>query len=94
MHQNEIYIKALETWGKEAQTDKAIEEMAELTNELVKYKQGRSSIESIVDEITDVEITVSQMKWLFGYEQCETHKIIKLEKLKRRIENARRKKND
>lgn len=85
MHYKEIAIRAVQKWGKEHQTDKAIEEMAELTNELVKAKDNRTSLANIVDEIADVKIMISQLEYIYGIEECEKQWRKKLERLRKRL---------
>ena len=50
-----------EHYGLEKQKLKAIEEMAELTKALLKDDR-----ENIIEEIADVEIMISQLKWLLS----------------------------
>lgn len=53
-------------YGNENQIDKTIEEMAELTQALVKYKHCGGDIfkEKVIEEIADVEIMLEQLKYL------------------------------
>lgn len=64
---------AINTYGKAAQTDKAIEEMSELTKALLKYrlaKKGEGSITealaSVREEMADVEIVLVQLRMIYG----------------------------
>lgn len=54
-----------ESYGKESQTIKSIEEMAELTKALVKERQGSGSIEEVIDELADVQIMTEQLMCIF-----------------------------
>jgi len=78
-----ILRDALEVYGKDAQVLMAIEEMAELQNELCKENRGRSTKESIAEEVADVEIMLEQMKILFEIEgavkNLKDYKIIRLQ---------------
>ena len=55
---------ALDTYGAEAQTLVAFEEMAELEKELCKHARGRDNRDAIAEEIADVLIMLEQMMLL------------------------------
>lgn len=61
--QREILRNAIQTWGKEAQVDMMIEEMAELTKALLNERRGRES--NIAEEMADVQIMLEQMTIIF-----------------------------
>lgn len=67
---NEIYKKAIETFGKANQRRMAIEEMSELTKELCKWERGETNWNAIAEEIADVEITIKQLKIMFNCEKA------------------------
>jgi len=81
----DIYFKAIEKWGAEAQVKMMIEECGKLITALMHYDRGRNKPIDVCGEIADVEIMVNQMKVLFG-PKCEDIKKYKLERLKERIE--------
>ena len=56
--------QALDTYGAEAQTLVAFEEMAELEKELCKHARGRDNRDAIAEEIADVLIMLEQMMLL------------------------------
>lgn len=56
-----VFRQALETYGPQAQTMMALEEMAELAKELCKASRGLGNVEHIAEEIADVQITLEQM---------------------------------
>lgn len=88
MKKEELYTKALDIFGCEAQTTMVFEEMSELQKELCKALRGMPVIESIAEEIADVEIMLEQMKQLYKVEHLvETTKEYKLRRLNRMIEN-------
>ena len=71
------YAKAaLVVFGEDSQIDKAIEEMAELTKALLKYKQAKHGTpgidkmvvvaDSVREEREDVKIMLAQLEILFG----------------------------
>ena len=59
----DVFRNAVQTWGKEAQTDMMIEEMAELTKELLNERRGRDH--NIAEEMADVKIMLAQMEIIF-----------------------------
>lgn len=87
INKKEVYKKALETWGQEAQITMVFEEMSELQKELCKALRGNKVTGNIAEEIADVEIMLEQMKLLFGIESLvRANKIYKLERLDERLE--------
>ena len=61
---NAVFRLALFTYGAEAQTLVAFEEMAELEKELCKHARGRDNRDAIAEEIADVLIMLEQMMLL------------------------------
>ena len=57
----ELYRRAIDTYGPDAQTRMVMEEMAELQKELCKNSRGADNLASIAEEIADVEIMLEQM---------------------------------
>lgn len=78
--------KAINTFGKEAQVDKAIEEMAELTKALLKARHFGGSVQDVIEETADVLIMMCQMVLIFDAKN-EVDDVIhsKIERLKKRI---------
>lgn len=80
-----LYEKAVEKYGEETRVDLLIEEMAELTQALCKYKRGLKH--NIEEEIADVEIMINQVKTMINViDPCKMkdwieHKHIKLYKM-------------
>lgn len=83
---------AIKTWGEEAQSVVAIEELSELTKALTKYLRyyvaeqedhGRI-VADIREEMADVGIMLNQMELIFGDPTEE--EILKLLRLEQRIE--------
>lgn len=64
MNEEKIYRAALDTWGAQAQTLIAFEEMAELQKELCKNARGADNRLAIAEEIADVRIMLDQMEFL------------------------------
>lgn len=80
----EIEKAAIEVFGKESQKDTFIEESAELTKELLKERRGADNLTDILEEMADVEISLDEMKLIYG--SCEEMKQEKLLRLKGQIE--------
>ncbi len=59
----DVFRNAVQTWGKEAQTDMMIEEMAELTKAILNERRGRDH--NIAEEMADVRIMLAQMEIIF-----------------------------
>lgn len=93
MENNQIYQDALELWGKDAQIDMCIEEMAELTHALLSYRRGREgSIGKLLEELADVEIMIEQMKLIFNplsSFEVEDFKEGKLNRLAKRVATSK-----
>ena len=85
MNKEKIYQMAISKWGKELQIIMGIEEMAELTKELVKSLRGKDNRENIIEEIADVEIMIGQLKRLFvvgnDLTTIRRKKMLRLEKM-------------
>lgn len=90
-----IMEAALEQWGVEKQTLKAIEEMSELQKELCKWRVGDSSAQNIAEEISDVRIMLDQMELALGIEwETARWRQRKLSRLHRRLAGIKGKKED
>lgn len=73
----ELYRDAILTYGRDAQIDVAIEEMAELTKALIKNRRedGKSgnheawqqAYDNVAEEIVDVQIMLDQLKIIYEY---------------------------
>lgn len=82
----ELLRHAIEAYGPDMQMTVAIEEMAELTKELCKYKRGIGSKEHIAEEIADVEIMLEQLKLIFDVrDPVRLWKNDKIERLEQRL---------
>lgn len=89
----EVLQQAVDTYGKEAQLDMAIEEMSELTKTLLKHRRAERSPEAwgyektrqnILEEIADVIIMLTQLVIIYGgrdiIQQDINDKVERLEK--------------
>ena len=99
LDQLKILESAIETFGVARQTDKAIEEMAELTQALKKFEYPEKDLQElhddVISELADVVITVSQLIMIYDTENDLDRMIeFKLDYLSRKIEKERNKKKD
>lgn len=67
-----IMDRALREWGETAQLDMVIEEMAELTHAILKYKRAKTEKEAIecrsriAEEEADVRIMLDQLSYILS----------------------------
>lgn len=88
-----ILCDAIQTYGKQSQVDKAIEEMSELTKALLKERQGDGSVDDIIEEIADVFVMICQLCLIFEASAAVDEFVdFKIDRLKRRL--AERAEND
>lgn len=82
------YKRALQAWGKEPQMLQAIEEMSELTKEILKnINRKKDNVAEIIEETADVEIMLEQLKVCYGIkQQVEDYKTAKLQKINQRLD--------
>jgi NTP pyrophosphatase (non-canonical NTP hydrolase) len=77
---------ALESFGYDIQKEITIEEMAELTKELIKEKRHEDNFDKVIEEIADVYIMICQLIITYGENQVEAKVISKMNRLTARIE--------
>lgn len=83
---NGILEKAIESWGESLQVDMAIEEMAELTKELLKQRRYGYNQKNIAEELADVIIMIEQMIMLYDMNnEVENQIKYKLQRLEKRL---------
>ena len=80
--------RIIDYYGKESQVLRAIEEMSELTKELCKDHRGKDNRQEIIEEISDVELMLDQLKIIFDINQM-TIDYVKGQKIKRTLERCR-----
>lgn len=85
----DIILKVLEHFGFNRQKVKAVEELSELQNAILRDLDGRGNYNNIVEEISDVEIMLIELKTMYEIPpfEIEEMKAKKILRLKRRIEN-------
>jgi len=81
-----IYQKAIDTFGVPGQVDILIEEMAELTQALLKWRRGKDVMDNVHEEVADVEIMLAQIKTGLNLEIIGLYKNQKLVRLEKLIE--------
>ena len=84
----DIYHRALKTWGKNPQMLQVIEEMSELTKEILKNdNRGKDNVSEIIEETADVEIMLEQLKCCYNINtQVADYKKQKLLKIAKRLD--------
>lgn len=84
-----VLKKAICKYGKQAQLDVAVEEMAELTKEIIKSKRGASNYHQIVEELADVYIMLTQIRLIYGIydEELINAMHLKIARLEKRLQN-------
>lgn len=88
-----IMQHAIDTYGRQAQTDVAMEEMAELTKVLLKTRRvpdddhdsQQRAISSVIEEIADTEIMIDQLKIIYGAPYVDAVREQKLVRLEARL---------
>ena len=91
-----IMQRAIDTCGRQAQTDVAIEEMAELTKALLKtrrvpdddYATQEHACSNVIEEIADVSIMIDQLKIMYGEPRVDAVRKQKLVRLESRLNDA------
>lgn len=94
----DVICDAIDTYGRNAQTDMCIEECSELIKALLKFRRltieerlaakGMKVLGNIQEEIADVQIMLWQMELLYGY-GCEDGEIErKIDRLKERVKTV------
>ena len=87
--QNKKDLKSIiDHYGTLSQVTMCIEEMSELTKELCKYHRGRCSYNAVIEEVTDVLVTIEQVIMIFGFKKAELQRIIdnKIQRTLKRME--------
>jgi len=85
MNYEKICKGAIERYGFRRQVEKAEEEMAELMSALHHFKDGRATMDDVVEEIADVAIMTLQLAMIFGKEEVEDEVAWKLKRLEERL---------
>lgn len=89
MNEKEILSLAITKYGREAQTNMALEEMGELISAINQYRRGRIKIDALREEIADVIIMATQMAMMYGPCAVEQKKTDKILRLKNRLQDKK-----
>ena len=86
---NNIYIEAMEKWGKELQMVVCMEECAELIKEIskkIRYPDTKNNSQ-LLNEIVDVSICIDSLMSIFKIPSKDFSKTkeLKLDRLKKRV---------
>lgn len=91
----ETFRLAVETWGRDAQTDMAVEELGEAIQELAgaivtlqHLKRDRADWNDVHDELADIRIMYEQLRWYFGPEFVDERVQQKMDRLRERLADA------
>lgn len=89
-----ILQNAIDTYGTKAQMMQCIEEMAELIQAINKYFRANTDEEmakayvSVIEEISDVQIMLEQMRIVFGDKSVDKQITAKLGRLEKRLKGG------
>lgn len=81
-----LYKRAIDTWGEDAQIKMLFEECGELITAVAQFYRGRVSFGEVMTELADVSIMVEQIATIMNYENYESEKNYKLNRLKERLD--------
>lgn len=73
---------AVETYGRESQTQMLFEEMAELQDALCKFARGRDTADHVCEELADVMIMCQQMAVIYDPARVQEWGRYKINRLK------------
>ena len=89
-----LFERAFNLWGADAQVKMLNEEIGELLAAMGKFDRRRVGVHDVITELEDVSIMVEQMADLFGYEEFEKEKDYKLTRLEERLNKYERERNE
>ncbi len=89
MKEENLYERALRVWHKEPQMLQVIEEMSELTKEILKnVNRKKDNVAEIIEETADVEIMLEQLKCCYQIaDAVDAYKKEKLKKIAQRLDD-------
>ncbi len=88
MKEEDLYRRAVRVWGKGPQMLQVVEEMAELTKEILKnVNRKKDNLAELIEEAADVEIMLGQLKCCYDIErQVADYKSGKLKVIEGRLD--------
>lgn len=91
--EQKLYERTISVWGKNPQMLQVIEEMSELTKEILKnVNRHKDNIAEIIEETADVEIMLGQLKCCYNInEQVAKYKAEKLKLIEKRVTELEKK---
>ena len=82
LSKDQVLEMAIKRWGPALQVNQAVQECAELIHELTDALRGQANIETLSEEMADVEIMVAQLKMIYNNkEKIKAYKVAKLQRL-------------
>jgi len=90
--ERQICERALKAYGVQTQLDMMIEEMAELTKAILKWRrgkglnEGRALLKDVMQEGVDVDIMLMQVETLFPSDDWQLAKYGKLTRLQEKLD--------
>jgi len=85
MNKKEVYQRMIDVYGEDYVIDKCIEEMSELTKELMKYRHKQIIDNHVCEEIAHVEFTVENVKLIFDENRIKEEKLLRMVKTKNKL---------
>ena len=86
MKRNDLYVLAIGKYGTTAQQLKLLEEMSELSKEIIKGLLDEVDRSNLIDEVSDVEIVLEQLKLMHSIgEDVRRRKKWKKKRLEKRL---------
>jgi len=85
-----LYDETLECWGVKAQIHKFSEELGELIVAMHHWYDSKCDDLDLAEEIADVEIVCSQLRLLVGDDRVDEFKIVKLSKLRKKVDECKK----
>lgn len=90
IYEPKIYWQAIEAFGENSQYDMLIEEIAELTQAILKSRRRNKNMtqsENLHEEFADVKIVMAQIELCLNPDRLEFWKREKLNRLDNKIKN-------
>jgi len=88
--QADIFSQTVERWGRDSQILLALEEMSELSVELLKNLRGRDNVDKIAEELADVYVVLEQARRIYDIKNDAIQKIAdsKIDRLEQRLKDG------
>lgn len=82
-----VYQKAIKAFGYKHTYLKTLEELLELSLDIIHYQEGKKSLSSLIGEIADVELTVEKLKLMLKETTGQEINVLVAEMKASKIEN-------